>query len=198
MKNITKRQNEIIMSALEIIAERGIQELTIKNLSKSMGFTEAALYRHFDNKIQILTTILDYFQDSSKLDFDINKSKQLDPEQIIYEVFIQHFRKFSETPSIVSVIFADDIFKNEQMLSDKINNIMQSNIKKLSEVIKFGQKNGIFRSDISNEHAALIILGSLRLFVKNWQNSCYSFNLENEGTLYMNSLLNLFKKNIVS
>ncbi|MGD9706046.1 MAG: TetR family transcriptional regulator, partial [Candidatus Delongbacteria bacterium] len=43
MTELTERQKEILEKAIKIIAEEGIQNLTIKNLSKAVGVTEAAL-----------------------------------------------------------------------------------------------------------------------------------------------------------
>jgi AcrR family transcriptional regulator len=54
----TERQQEIVETALGLINEKGIQGLTIKNLSKKLGITEPAIYRHFVNKIQILIALL--------------------------------------------------------------------------------------------------------------------------------------------
>ncbi|MBT6686787.1 MAG: TetR/AcrR family transcriptional regulator [Bacteroidetes bacterium] len=55
--------------ALELIANKGIQGLTIKNLAKKIGITEPAIYRHFDSKIHILITILDLFKKNNELIF---------------------------------------------------------------------------------------------------------------------------------
>ncbi|MGC9375649.1 MAG: TetR/AcrR family transcriptional regulator, partial [Bacteroidales bacterium] len=41
----SERQKEILTTAVEIIAAKGIQGLTIKNLSKEIGISEAAIYR---------------------------------------------------------------------------------------------------------------------------------------------------------
>jgi len=64
--DITERQQEIINASLELIAESGIQSLTIKNLAKKIGFAESALYRHYENKVQILLAILDYFKQNTE------------------------------------------------------------------------------------------------------------------------------------
>ena len=50
----TNRQIEIIEAAKKLIGEKGIQNITTKNLAKEMAFTEAALYRHFKNKNEYL------------------------------------------------------------------------------------------------------------------------------------------------
>jgi AcrR family transcriptional regulator len=63
MKTFTDRQMEIINAAIDLIADKGIQQMTIKNLSAKIGFTEGAIYRHFDSKIEILLGILAMFKD---------------------------------------------------------------------------------------------------------------------------------------
>jgi len=51
---LTDRQIEIINKSIDIIATKGIQGLTIKNLSKEIGISEPAIYRHFESKTDIL------------------------------------------------------------------------------------------------------------------------------------------------
>ncbi|MCB0284871.1 MAG: TetR family transcriptional regulator, partial [Calditrichaeota bacterium] len=40
MNTFSERQQQIINAAIELIAEKGIQQLTIKNLSKKIGVVE--------------------------------------------------------------------------------------------------------------------------------------------------------------
>jgi len=59
----TERQEQIIEKSISLIAQKGIQGFTIKNLSKAIGFSEpAAIYRHFKSKTSILLAILDNFK----------------------------------------------------------------------------------------------------------------------------------------
>ena len=55
---MTKRQEEITKEAIKLISEKGIQGLTIKNLSKRIGISEPAIYRHFEGKTDILLNLL--------------------------------------------------------------------------------------------------------------------------------------------
>jgi AcrR family transcriptional regulator len=66
----TERQQEIIDVALDLISQKGIQGLTMKNLSKEIGISEPAIYRHFENKIEILLAVLDLFRDSTREIFE--------------------------------------------------------------------------------------------------------------------------------
>lgn len=179
--------------SLELIAESGIQSLTIKNLAKKIGFAESAIYRHYENKIQILLAILDFFKHNSENLFagQLN-SNEVAPKKIEH-LFMNHFKKFSENPSLVAVIFSEEIFRSELELSDKVKEIMNKNIKDIEAIIEIGQRQGEIKSDIEASHLSIIIMGSLRMFVKQWHMSNYNFNLLDEGQVFINSIKALIK-----
>ena len=190
----TERQKEIVEVALELITKKGIQGLTMKNIAKKIGITEPAIYRHYDNKIHILIAILDFFISNIEQIFKkelYNDSKAIDK---IEHLFINHFTAFSATPSLVSVIFSEEIFRNEPVLIEKISEIIDKNDKILKKIIINGQKNGEIRTDIEAKYLSTIIMGTLRLFVKKWQFSSYSFNLPNEGKKLVESIKLLIAK----
>jgi AcrR family transcriptional regulator len=184
----TERQKEIVEAALELITKKGIQGLTIKNLAKKIGITEPAIYRHYDNKIHILIAVLDLFKSNTEKIFEKelnNDNKAIDK---IEHLFTKHFNSFAATPSLVSVIFSEEIFRNEPMLIEKISEVIDKNDKILTSIIIDGQKNGEIRSDIEAKHLSIIIIGTLRLFVKKWQFSAYSYNLPREGKKLVDSI----------
>ena len=66
MTELTDKQKQIVEAAIELISEKSIQGLTIKNLSQKIGLTEGAIYRHFESKLDILLTILYSFQNEAR------------------------------------------------------------------------------------------------------------------------------------
>ncbi|MFA6403962.1 MAG: TetR/AcrR family transcriptional regulator [Salinivirgaceae bacterium] len=190
---ITERQQEIINVSLALIAESGIQSLTIKNLAKKIGFAESAIYRHYENKIQILLAILDFFKQNTE-HFFTNQLNSSDNALIkIENLFTNHFKKFSSTPSLVSVIFSEEIFRNELELTEKVKEIMNKNIASLKMIIESGQRDGEIRADIEASHLSVMIMGSLRMFVKQWHMSNYNFNLTEKGSEFISSIKILLK-----
>lgn len=190
---ITERQQQIINVSLELIAENGIQSLTIKNLAKKIGFAESAIYRHYDNKIQILLAILDFFRQNIGMFFINQLNSNANALQKIETIFQNHFAKFTASPSLVAVIFSEEIFRNEKELSEKVTEIMNGNTANLKTIIETGQSAGEIRADIEAAHMAVIILGSLRMFVKKWQMSNYNFSLIEKGAEFTNSIKELIK-----
>ena len=190
----TERQKEIIDVALELISEKGIQGLTIKNLAKRIGITEPAIYRHYENKIHILISILDFMKSNTEQIFSKelnNDNKAIDKSE---HLFTKQFAFLSATPSLVSVIFSEEIFRNEPILIDKISEVINKNDKILTSIIISVQKNGEIRTDIEAKHLSVIITGSLRLFVKKWQFSAYSYSLSKEGKRLFESIRLLIEK----
>ncbi|MFA9389552.1 MAG: TetR/AcrR family transcriptional regulator [Prolixibacteraceae bacterium] len=189
--DLSNRQLEIINVSLELIAEKGIQGLTIKNLAKKIGFSESAIYRHFDNKIQILIGVLNHFEGISEQFFKQEMENDADSITKIEHLFLLYFNTFSMHPSIVAVIFSEEIFRNETVLLEKVAEVMKGNSSKIIEILEKGQRKGEVRFDIIPSHLAIIILGSLRMFVSQWHLSRYSYDISEKGSDFIQSIKTL-------
>jgi len=191
----TERQQEIIDVSLEIISTKGIQGLTIKNLAKRIGISEPAIYRHYDNKISILLAILDYFKTSGELLFGNLDSLATSPLKKIEAIFQGYFNAFRQNPSLVTVIFSEEIFRNEPMLQQKITEIMDKNSAVIKSLVAEGQAKGEIKPDIESKYLTLIIIGSLRMMVKKWQMGDKAFNHREEVENIFKTLEQLIKVN---
>lgn len=190
----TERQQEIISIALDLINEKGIQGLTIKNLSKKLGITEPAIYRHFENKIQILVALLDLLKKNTNGIFQAELNSDEPAVHKIERLFEKHFKSFAEMPSLASVVFSEEIFRNEEKLISKISEVIDHNNKTLLAILTEGQQNDEIRNDIVAGHLVIFIMGALRLFVKRWQFSGFAFNLEKEGAKLIESVKRIISK----
>jgi AcrR family transcriptional regulator len=191
----TERQQEIIEVALKLINHKGIQGLTMKNLSKEIGISEPAIYRHFESKIEILLAILDVLRESTGEIFEKELNSYNTATEKIEHLFILHFERFANNPSLVSVIFSEELFRGEPLLMEKIADVIDKNAIILTQIIKQGQQSGEIRKDISADHLAVTIMGSLRLFVKTWQFSDYRFDIREDGLRILDSVKLLIKAN---
>ncbi len=191
---MTQRQIDILQESIKLIADKGIQGLTIKNLANAIGVTEPAIYRHFASKQQILIEIL-YLLKNNKADFfdDIQDNK-LNPLEQLKMLFKKRFKYFSNNPAIASVIFSEELFRNDPLLSEKVFEIMKANQKVILNILKAGQKESVIKKNVNVNQLAFIITGAIRLSVTTWRLSDYSFELEKEGSNLWNSIEVLIKK----
>ncbi len=195
MKPFTDRQMEIINAAIDLIADKGIQQMTIKNLSNKIGFTEGAIYRHFDSKIEILLGILAMFKDKKKNALaQLHSSTEIDALTKLQTLFQERFTHFNANPAIAAVIFSEEIFQNDKRLSGEVFRIMQESQAVVRVVIENGQKSGQMRKDISAEQLSLLITGALRLIVTQWRLSGFAFDLQKEGRQLWKSIEQIVTK----
>jgi AcrR family transcriptional regulator len=191
---LTDRQLEIIQTSIKLISSKGIQGLTMKNLSKEIGISEPAIYRHYDNKIEILVSILDYFSSTTQTIFFSEMQKEGTSLEKIERIFINHFKAFSETPSLVAVIFSEEIFRNEPLLSEKVKEIMERNSKVIQTILEEGKRTGEIDPVYNVQHLSILIMGSLRLLIKQWQMADFNFDLQAYGTNFFRTIRQILNK----
>jgi len=188
MTELTERQKEILENAIKIIANDGIQNLTIKNLSKSVGVTEAALYRHYDSKHSILLAILDLFDEFSKTHADISTGLKG-----MRSFVMNRYENFMVNPELSKVMFSEAIFINNEELSERIRLIIRRHRKEMEVMIEEAKsKNEIIRS-IDTKSLFRMIIGSMRLLVTQWCFNNYTFDLKKEGEILFNNIENIIK-----
>ncbi len=90
--------------------------------------------------------------------------------------------------SFVSVIFSEEIFKNEESLKNKIREILNQHQRTVERIIEKGQVEGNVRKDIDKQSLSFILMGSLRLLVKRWDLNDHNFSLTKEGEKLLLSL----------
>ncbi len=191
---LSERQTEIINKSIDIIATKGIQGLTIKNLSKEIGISEPAIYRHFESKIDILLAILKNFQEmTSFMNIAMNNTEGSVISKIEF-MFLNIIDIFSKEPSHISVVFSEEIFKNEEILKEKIVEIMNAKQKAIEDLLEKGQKDNEIRDDIDNKTLALIVIGSLRFMIKSCDLKDQHENLTREGKNLIEGLKLILKK----
>ena len=194
LKMLSERQQQIIDESINIIDEKGIQGLTIKNLSKAIGISEPGIYRHFESKTEILLSILNNFKEMAIMLSELMETYEATAIEKIRFMFSKMLELFSETPSMVSVIFSEEIFKNEEVLKIKIVEILNLHAQTIENIISKGQSEKNIRQDIDEKSLALLAMGSLRLLVKRWDLNNHNFNLSAEGKKLITVLSKVLEK----
>jgi AcrR family transcriptional regulator len=193
MKELSERQQQILNTSITIIAHEGIQSLTTKNLSSQIGVSEAALYRHYENKHAILMGILDMFKELSKMP-EIPKGKELSPVEKIEFFLMDKYEKFSSNPDLAKVMFSEAIFINDKELSDKARSIMHGHKEIIVKFIKDGMKQKLINKELDIVSTFRTIIGSMRLLVTHWCYNGNAFDLKKEGVKLWKNIMTMVSR----
>ncbi|MBU0710700.1 TetR/AcrR family transcriptional regulator [bacterium] len=179
--HFTVRQEQIVNTSIKLIANQGIQTMTIKNIAKEIGVSEPAIYRHFKSKFDIIYAVMDYFDHYSLEVCEIIENPELNAIASIDLFFKNRYRFFADHPELTKVMFSEEAFQYDAQLSQKIMHIMHQHREILLKIIEKGQKDGLIRTDIGFDHLFHIVIGSMRLMVDRWCFSNFSFNIYTKG-----------------
>lgn len=148
------RRAQIIHSALDIIADHGMAGATTARIAADVGISEPALYRHFENKQQILLAALD--EASVRLVEHTMTAGLSEKDGVLrlrmmsaafYDFVMSH-------PSEVRVLFeAVSLTRDEDMrlaLRDKVTALLSV----VELVLQDGVDQGAFRADLDVSLAA--------------------------------------------
>ena len=196
MKNnkFSERQIEIIEAATKRIDEHGIQDLTIKTLAADLSLSEAALYRHFKSKNEILLGLLTYFIEEMKGRLDVILSnKDRSPSELLKDLFDSQLKTFVQKPSVVSVIFSESIFQFNKELSSTVSSMMELMQNHIEGIVKKGQANGSFSKMVGVSTTTTIIMGGMRITVLKWKLSGHKSDLNKDGNKVLSGILKMIE-----
>ncbi len=187
MKEITGRQRQIIAAALEIVAERGPEALTIKGIAGRVGFSDAAVYRHFRSKSEILSTVVDLFAAGSERLLAEIRGCGCSGLEKVKLFFLDRCRVFASDRAMATVMFAESLFQHDPALAARIHQVLQGHRRLLLETLRAGQRQGTIRR-LPPEHLFTMIMGALRLLVLQWHIGGRAFDLMRSGGKLWGSL----------
>ena len=178
---LSLRQQEIIDISIGLIADRGIQNLTMKNIAAAVGISEPAIYRHFLNKSEIVEAVLDAFSVMASDVLDRSENADCSALEKIELFLLDRYRSCAVHPKMARVMMSEENFRSDEVLAARMVKMMHRHKGRIEEFIKAGIANGEIRDDIDSTAMFRIIFGPMRMLIKQWGMSGYTFDLEAEG-----------------
>lgn len=188
---IKHRQLEIIEAAGDILTKSGLAGLTTKNLAAKMGFSESALYRHFESKEEIVVMMLKYLAKDMDVRIENAISNIDSPQEKLKALFNSQFAFFKQKPHFLIAIFSDGLLEASKEINKAITGIMAITKNHLVQIIQEGQMQKQFIKSLPAEDLVHIIMGSFRLHMLQWRMCGYAFDLEQKGNKLMTNLFTL-------
>jgi AcrR family transcriptional regulator len=107
-KNTETRIEDALNLAMNIIHNKGIHSLTLRRLADGLGISEAALFRHFTDKEEMIdrlaSKVFNYYLVEEPTDDE-------DVEACFLTMMKGQFSSFQERPEATSVLFQEEIFR---------------------------------------------------------------------------------------
>ena len=176
--DILKRKEKIIITAIDLFAEAGINGLTTKEIAKRQNITEPAIYKQFGSKKDIVMAILDRFAS-----FDELIKNTIIDNNIVGKAGIVYFATayaeyYQNYPQITTALFSFDMFRYDVDLLQKMNHIVNERSKVVLALVAKGAENQEFPIDVDKEALTDALIGVIWSTTFIWQMGGCIFDLK--------------------
>ncbi|MDO9558175.1 MAG: TetR/AcrR family transcriptional regulator [Syntrophales bacterium] len=186
------RKKQIIDAARKLIVQKGSEHLTIRTIAREVNLSEAAIYRHFKNKREILSFLMSHIMTSMLDEIDRTAANGSPSLETVQAILKNHLSKIEQSRGMSFQIIAEVISFGDGKLNRQVYESINIYIEKLKDLISAGVKGGFIREDIDLDACAMLLFGMIQGMVNIWALGHYSFDLTDK----FESLWNVFQEAI--
>ncbi|WP_293446434.1 TetR/AcrR family transcriptional regulator [Persephonella sp.] len=158
-KSVEERKEEVFYVISQIIAEKGLSEVSTVEVARRLGVSQPAIYKYFKNKDDMITYYLQHLKNN--LNEIIKKAeKGKTTEEKLRIIFTEHFRLLERTKILPRVVFSDIIYVGNPEKKFKLKEAVFLYKDGIKNIISEGIKNGEIK-DIDPEFGVRVVIGSI-------------------------------------
>jgi len=157
-----ERKENILDAAAKLMAREGIAALTMATLAKEVGVTSGALFRHFETRDAILVALAE--RTAEQLRADLTEEPSLDAREALRAFVTARLGTVSRAPSAPLMVLSPDVhLALPEKGREALASIVRETFAFVAKLVAKGQRDGVFRCDLSAHAAARVVLGALAL-----------------------------------
>ncbi|MEA3419496.1 MAG: TetR/AcrR family transcriptional regulator [Campylobacterota bacterium] len=188
----SKTKDKILKTALKLFAEKGYKPTTVRDIAGAVGIKQSALYNHFKNKDEILTTLVNDLTSSAIVTLFENKDTQELHKQgkSLLQSIATTFKliSFDRQNEALFRLLMQEIYKNPAIRDTYNEYFYQENVKKLSTLFFMMMQDEMIKSGdpllLANEFFSPLFFYQMQVSL---------LKLDNKST---SSVVTLFEKHV--
>ena len=176
-KSSETRRQEIVQATMEIVAEDGIQNLTMARLAKRIGITDGALYKHFGSKHEIVLAMVEEIQKTLSAFMSPQVVKYDDPLEKLQNVLRLQLEYIEQHKGVPRILFSEAVHAGNSEAKRQMRSGISNYLDFIRGILYRGIQEGRVRKDLDVDAAATAFLGLVQGNVIVWSLSDFSFPL---------------------
>lgn len=176
-RSTTIRKQQIIEAARKLIIKKGSEHLTVRGIAKEVNITEAAIYRHFRSKREILSFLMNHITETMLAELTKTNAGEGHSLQTLSGVLENHLSEIEQRRGMSFQVIAEIISLGDKRLNRKVYDSLNAYLHRLTSLLSEGVWKGFIRDDVDLQATAMLIFSMLQGLVNIWALSNYSFDL---------------------
>ena len=172
------RRDQIAQAALLLIADQGVENVSVAAIARILGLVPSAIYRHFRSKHEIMAAALRYLIATFHQNLDSAQAAALNALDQLEIFLFRHVAIIRHIRALPRVIFANEILVDE--ISGKMFNpydIIRANLGRIADIVRAGQARREIRPDLDPDTISVMFFGLITPMMVLWQVSKGAFDV---------------------
>lgn len=192
--NINQKKEFVVLTAIDLINEKGINNVSTKVIAKRIGISESLIFKIYPKKYDLFIAVLDFFSLYDKDMFQTALEKYenaLEGLQFFVNKYLQYYENYPAITSVYQLLDSQTGFEQIDGRSKEINKNRLDYIKQLAER---AQLAGQIDQEIDIDIAADILYSCVKGMCVKWRAEEFKFPLLERTNQVLELLFKAFCK----
>ena len=171
-----EKYQRILDAAIDVIAQRGFFNARVSDIANGAGVADGTIYLYFKNKEQILMAAISrafsVFMERARAEL----KKSPDPREQLRSLAALHLGGLGANRNL-AIVFQTELRQSARFLAQFSQHQLKQYFDLVREIVREGQRTGIFRSELSDKIVANCFFGALDEMVTSWILSDHEYSL---------------------
>ncbi len=171
------RRREILSAARKLIIRKGSEHLTVRAMAHEVGLTEAAIYRHFRSKREVLLFLVDDILDTLIAEVERVSETNGGVIERLARLQEEHLSEIEQRRGMAFLVIAEILSFGDRRLNREVHDKLAVYLERVSALVVQGCARGEIPADVDPQALARLLFGMIQGLVTLWALDDYRFNL---------------------
>ncbi len=155
-----EKYQRILNAAVDVIAENGYFNSPVSAIAKRAGVADGTIYLYFKSKDDVLRTAIDQTFDRFHSQVEQECRARSDPREQLEYIARLHLESHLVNRSM-AILMQTEVRQSAKFIAEFSHHHLVKYIQVVREVVRRGQREGIFRRDVSDGVVAHCMFGAI-------------------------------------
>ena len=155
-------KEKILRLSADIIVNEGLKKFTARNVAERLGITDAAIFKHFKSMDDIIFEIIERYVSRCSRSADEAEKVGKSVKERLYQILKTHINVLEETKGAVPVLCFEFLRTEDKKFYKILREFIETYKRKVGDLIREGQSQGVIRKDIDPEATAMLFIGLIQ------------------------------------
>jgi AcrR family transcriptional regulator len=167
---LSTKQLQLLDTAESLFSQKGFDGTSVRDIAEAAGINTAMISYYFGSKEKLMEEIFERKSLNLKEKVaDLLKDDSLGPLEKMYSLVDMHIEGIMSRKTFHRILLCEQIVNQNPSIISMVDKIKTKNSEYINDLIKVGQKKGVFKKNIDIPMMTNTLIGTVSYMLINWE-----------------------------